>query len=131
MPTTTFNSSLDLLRRDFRRQLEEFYASLNLAPPYDSLEKAVRLLSIECKRKTAEELEELIENSNSKWKFYDDIFFMSGLPQKHRGIIKKLIESDQTLSLRTTYRNFLRAFYSRSEENPHDSRETVRSFKPV
>lgn len=112
MPTKTPNRSLDLLRGDFRHHLEQFYASLNLAPPYHSLEKAIRLLSIEGERKTQEELEHLIEDSNLKWKFYDVIFEESGLSKKHRGIIKGLIESDQTLSIPAPYRNFLNAFHS-------------------
>jgi len=115
MPTKTPNRSLDLLRGDFRYHLEQFYASLNLAPPYHSLEKAIRLLSIEGERKTPEELEHLNEDSILKWKFYDEIFGESGLPQKHRGIIRGLIKSDQTLSLPAPYRIFLNAFQSKTQ----------------
>ncbi len=110
-----------MLRGDFRHHLEQFYASLNLAPPYHSLEKAIRLLSIVCERKTPEELEHLIEDSNLKWKVYDEIFFESGLSQKHRGIIQGLIESDQTLSLPAPYRNFLNAFHSKTKGSPEGS----------
>ncbi len=110
-----------MLRGDFRHHLEQFYASLNLAPPYHSLEKAIRLLSIVCERKTPEELEHLIEDSNLKWKVYDEIFFESSLSQKHRGIIQGLIESDQTLSLPAPYRNFLNAFHSKTKGSPEGS----------
>ena len=118
MPTKTYNRSLDALRDDFRHHLEQFYASLNLAPPYHSLEKAIRLLSTEGERKTPEELERLIEDSNLKWNFYDEIFLESGLSQKHRGIIQGLIESNQTFSIPAPYRNFLNAFHSRTKGSP-------------
>ena len=32
------------LREEFRHHLETFYAQLKLAPPYESVEKAIRLL---------------------------------------------------------------------------------------
>lgn len=34
-----------VLKEEFRRHLETFYARLNLAPPYESVEKAVRTLT--------------------------------------------------------------------------------------
>ncbi len=117
MPTKTCHPALDQLRREFRHHLEQFYASLNLAPPYHSLEKAIRLLSLEGERKTAAELEHLIEDSHLKWKFYEEIFIESGLPQKHRGIIQGLIESNQTRSIPALYRNFLKAFHFK--DNSH------------
>lgn len=121
MPTKTCNPSLDLLRGEFRHHLEQFYASLNLAPPYHSLEKAIRLLSIEGEGKTAGELERLIEDSDLKWNFYGEIFIESGLSQKHRGIIQGLIESNQTRSLPAPYRNFLKAFYFKGKRRSEES----------
>ncbi|UCE63931.1 MAG: hypothetical protein JSU59_01880 [Nitrospirota bacterium] len=121
MPTNTCNPSLDQLRGEFRHHLEKFYASLNLAPPYHSLEKAIRLLSIVGERKTVEELERLIEDSNLKWNFFDEIFLESGLSQKHRGIIQGLIESDQTRAIPAPYRNLLNAFHSKDKGSSEGS----------
>ena len=112
MSTKATNRQLDWLCQDFRRHLEQFYASLSLAPPYDSLEKAIRLLSKKCKKKAPEDLQALIQNPPLKWELYSAIFLESDLSQKHRGIIRGLIESDRTIALPAEYKNFLNAFHS-------------------
>ena len=120
MPTETCHRSLDQLREEFRHHLEQFYASLNLAPPYHSLEKAIRLLSILGTRKTPKELERLVEDSNLKWNFFDEIFLESGLGQKHRGIIQGILESNQASSVPAPYRNFLKAFLPKTKGSPKE-----------
>ncbi len=115
MPTKTPDRVLILLCQDFRHHLEQFYASLNLAPPYHSLEKAIRHLSFVYDRKTSDEREHLYEDLNLKWRFYEEIFIESGLPQKHRGIIRGLIESESPLSIPTQYGPFINAFHPQTQ----------------
>ena len=38
----TPNGTIDSLKDEFRHHLETFYAQLKLAPPYESVEKAIR-----------------------------------------------------------------------------------------
>ena len=125
MPTKTLNPPLKFLCQDFRHHLEQFYASLNLAPPYHSLEKAVRLLSVECQKKPREELEHLTEDANRKWCFYGEIFSESGLADKHRGIILGLMESDKTPNLSTQYHIFLRTFHPKTSGRSSEKNYTT------
>ncbi len=82
------------LLNEFRQNLEVFYAVLQLAPPYDSVEKAIQCLSALFKTKTAEEQAQLLGNDSLRWKLYVQAFIDSGLHKKHRGIITGLARTD-------------------------------------
>lgn len=120
MPTRVPDPVVVFLRQDFRHHLAQFYTFLNLAPPYESVEKAIRLLSSAYDRHSPQEQQYLLDDDNRKWKFYEEVFIESGLVQKHRGIIRGLINSGRTASLPTPYSHFIRPFTS----------QTKRRFEP-
>ena len=102
------------LREDFRHHLEQFYSCLHLAPPYNSVEKAIRFLSTTIQKKTSYEREQLVDHRHLKWELYERAFIESGLPQKHRGIIRGLVQSNDTTNLPHEYEIFTKPFLSNS-----------------
>jgi hypothetical protein len=103
---------IQALRDDFRHHLKGFYAHLKLAPPYDSIEKAVAHLAALLKPLPFEEREHIRADSKKQWALFSQAFVESGLHQKHRGIIVGLIKSQQTAGLQDDYHHFLDAFRS-------------------
>ncbi len=91
------------LRKDFRECLEFFYAQLQLAPPYDSVEKAVGALVAQLKALPAEECQALAVDPNRRWGLYREAFVTTGLNRKHRGIIAGLIRSGRAAGLPRKY----------------------------
>lgn len=87
------------LREEFRRQLELFYAALKLAPPYDSVEKAVRHLTAEVKALPAADLDRLLAEPPLRWAQFRRSFEASGLHRKHRGIIAGLVRDRSRVNL--------------------------------
>lgn len=81
---------IHVLRQEFRGHLEQFYAHLNLAPPYHSIEKAVQHLSNTLRTKPEEFRQGLLQDATNKWALFQEIFSASGLQKKHRGIIHQL-----------------------------------------
>lgn len=75
------------LLNEFRRQLEDFYAALNLAPPYHSIEQAIVCLSALTDAKTDDQRQRLLVNPMLRRELYGQAFTDSGLHKKHRGII--------------------------------------------
>ena len=98
------------LAEDFRRHLEIFYARLKLAPPYDSVEKAIKSLTMAVAAMPAEERIRIMADPALMWMQYRQAFVESGLSLKHRGIILGLIRSHQTGELPAEYAAFLEAF---------------------
>lgn len=101
---------IQVLREEFRRHLDVFYARLKLAPPYHSVEKAVAQLTASLTAKTPEERARLAEDPAARWTEFRKAFAESGLSQKHRGIIAGLANSGQTGGLPEEYDHFLSAF---------------------
>lgn len=95
------------LRTDFRERLEFFYAQLQLAPPYDSVEKAVGVLVLRLNAMPTEERQALAANPIHRWALYREAFVTSGLNRKHRGIIAGLIRSGRGRGLPEEYQAFL------------------------
>lgn len=95
------------LRRDFRASLEHFYAQLQLAPPYDSVEKAVGTLVRRLKAMPIEDRRTLAADPSRRWALYREAFIASGLGRKHRGIIAGLIRSGRATGLPAEYQAFL------------------------
>ncbi len=86
-------SPVKILLTDFRHDLESFYQRLQLAPPYDSVEKALTCLGTLVQTKTADEQQHIADNKITKWKLYQKAIIESGLYKKHRGIIAGLLRS--------------------------------------
>ncbi len=101
---------VQLLREDFRHRLQYFYARLQLAPPYQSVEKAIAHLTTTLKALPPEEQEQISTDPSRKWTLYGVAFVESGLNQKHRGIITSLIRSKKLSDLPEEYSFFLKAF---------------------
>jgi len=100
------------LLNELRQNLAAFYAALKLAPPYDSVEKAIRCLSTLFKTKTVEEQEQLLGNDSLRWKLYVQALIDSGLHTKHRGIITELARTDDLGRFPESVRYLLEPFRS-------------------
>jgi hypothetical protein len=97
------------LTEDFRRHLETFYASLKLAPPYESVERALKHLSQSLKTRTLAHRQQIASDPILRWAQYRLSFLESGLSKKHRGIIAGLARSGQS-DLPAEYRPWLELF---------------------
>lgn len=95
------------LRKDFRERLEFFYAQLQLAPPYDSVEQAVGALVRRLKAMPIEDCQARAADPGRRWALYREAFVASGLNRKHRGIIAGLIRSGRVAGLPAEYQAFL------------------------
>ena len=104
--------SIQLLRDEFRHHLESFYASLKLAPPYHTVEKAVAHLTGRLKSMEPAERDRIAGDPGLRWAEYRRAFVEAGLNQKHRGIIAGLIRSSLLIDLPQEYRHFLDTFSS-------------------
>lgn len=110
---TKVSGSTDPIKRlgeDFRRHLEIFYARLKLAPPYDSVEKAIKSLTMTVASMSVEERARILGDPTLTWIQFRLAFVDSGLALKHRGIILGLIRSHQTIELPAEYTAFLEAY---------------------
>lgn len=104
------SDSIQILRQEYRAHLERFYACLNLAPPYHSIEKAVQHLSNTLRTKPETFRQILLEDPQKKWPLFEEIFQASGLSRKHRGIILKLAQARSFSSSGEESLRFLRVF---------------------
>ena len=100
----------EALREEFRSHLETFYTQLKLAPPYESVEKAVRALVTAVHTLPKSEQARIAENPALKWEQFRQAFESSGLSRKHRGIIAGLAKDRARLNLPTDYDRFLTLF---------------------
>ena len=98
------------LRDDFRRHLELFFAGLKLAPPYNSVEKAVATLAGNLKAMAIQDRVQVAENPHRRWTEYGKAFVESGLHRKHHGIVVGLIRSKQTTGLPPEYSAWLEVY---------------------
>ena len=112
MPTSnpTQSDPLQMLKDEFRRHLEIFYARLKLAPPYESVEKALRALTTAVHALPKEEQARIIADSAARWEQFALAFHTSGLVKKHRGIIAGLARNRPALDLPADYDHFLNLF---------------------
>ena len=108
----SYADAVQVLRDEFRRHLETFYARLQLAPPYDSVEKAIRHLTTALQGMPPEEQTRLSANPALRWEQYRRAFVESGLHRKHRGIIARLTASPLAADLPAEHKHFLEAFKS-------------------
>ncbi len=101
---------LQALKAEFRHHLETFYAGLQLAPPYESVEKAIRTLTTMIHGLPIEEQTRIMADPVLRWQQFRLAFDASGLAKKHRGIIAGLARNRSTLNLPPEYDQFLNLF---------------------
>lgn len=106
----TGSDPLHMLKDEFRRHLNVFYSRLKLAPPYESVEKALRSLTTAMHALPKEEQVRIIADSAARWEQFARAFQTSGLAKKHRGIIAGLARNRSTLDLPAEYDRFLDLF---------------------
>ncbi|MDO8357986.1 MAG: hypothetical protein Q7U76_16545 [Nitrospirota bacterium] len=106
-PITTPADYTLTLREEFRHHLETFYAQLKLAPPYESVEKAIRSLTTSVHALPPNERERLATDAAARWQHFRQAFEASGLSKKHRGIIAGLARNRSSLNLPAEYDVFL------------------------
>ncbi|MCG3777670.1 MAG: hypothetical protein JW388_0364 [Nitrospira sp.] len=111
-PTTTSTDYTLTLREEFRHHLETFYAQIKLAPPYESVEKAIRSLTTSVHALSPVERASLETDDDAKWKHFRQAFETSGLSKKHRGIIAGLARNRSNLNLPAEYDQFLSLYLS-------------------
>lgn len=98
------------LQEEFRHHLETFYAQLKLAPPYESVEKAIRALTTAVKSIPPADQVRLAPDHTWRWEQFRLAFESSGLSKKHRGIIAGLARNRASLNLPSEYDQFLSLF---------------------
>jgi hypothetical protein len=106
-PTSRTTNDTLALREEFRDHLETFYAQLKLAPPYESVEKAIRSLTTSVHALPPSERARLATNAAARWQQFRQAFESSGLNKKHRGIIAGLARNRSSLNLPAEYDQFL------------------------
>lgn len=99
-----------ILREEFRRHLEIFYAKLKLAPPYESVEQAIRTLTTSLHAMPKEQQTRIASDPALQWREFRQAFETSGLVKKHRGIIAGLARNRPALELPAEYDHFLNLF---------------------
>ena len=87
------SSDVQKLVAEFRKNLESFYQRLQLAPPYHSIEEALSYLATRFQQHTPEEQYQITTDPDSKWKLFQEAIVESGLNRKHRGIISRILRS--------------------------------------
>ncbi len=108
----TLPEPIQTLRDDFRQHLESFFAGLQLAPPYHSVEKTLLHFTNSLKNLSPGELDDLASNRARQWDLYQQAFQESHLYLKHRGIILGLIRANRTTHLSDPYQPFLDTYSS-------------------
>ena len=111
-PTPPTTDHTLALREEFRHHLETFYAQLKLAPPYESVEKAIRSLTTSVHALPPLERARLATDATARWQHFRQAFESSGLSKKHRGIIAGLARNRSSLTLPAEYDQFLSLYLS-------------------
>jgi len=108
--SSTTPDPLQTLKAEFRHHLETFYAGLQLAPPYESVEKAIRTLTTMIHGLPIEDQTKIMADPGLRWQQFQLAFDASGLAKKHRGIIAGLVRNRSALNLPAEYDLFLNLF---------------------
>lgn len=107
------HNPLEFMQAEFRRSLQLFYSRLQLAPPYDSVEKALRRLTLSVRALPAADQQRLLSDQSLRWNLYRRAFVDSGLNQKHRGIIAGLARQRAQIDLPPEFDHFLDLYAGR------------------
>jgi hypothetical protein len=108
-PSASTAELRSLLEADFRRRVALFYRSLQITPPYHSVEKALLTLRDTLKNLPESELRATAADSSSADTFFAQAFIDAGLANKSRGIITKVL-ADRPDLLAPECRPFAEAF---------------------
>jgi len=108
----TMPDQFRILQDEFRAHLETFYARLKLAPPYESVEKAIRALTTAVHALPKAEQTRMMSDPVARWEQFRLAFHSSGLAKKHRGIIAGLARNRSAVDLPEEYDHFLALFVS-------------------
>jgi hypothetical protein len=79
------------LEADFRHRVTLFYRSLQITPPYHSVEKALLSLRDALQNLPETELRAAAADASPLDAIFAQVFIESGLAKKNRGIITKLL----------------------------------------
>jgi hypothetical protein len=109
MISSNAQEPIKVLVEEFRSHLQTFYAGLKLAPPYESIEKALVHLAQRLKAMDVDQQARLLNDAALRWECYTASFAGAGLSRKHRGIITGLVRSCQ-IELPEDYRPWLKLF---------------------
>ncbi|MCC6140403.1 MAG: hypothetical protein IT389_07285 [Nitrospira sp.] len=109
-PIAPSQDPLQRLREEFRAHLELFYARLKLAPPYESVEKAIRTLTTTIHALPKDEQARIAADPALQWQQFRQAFDTSGLVKKHRGIIAGLARNRAALDLPPEFDHWLGLF---------------------
>lgn len=104
------SSHVKVLLNEFRAHLEEFYKNLKIAPPYNSMEKAITSLSILVSEKPDDQQQQIAEDLEMRCKFYHQAIVNSELHKKHRGIIASLAQSQNFENFPKVQQSLLQSF---------------------
>ena len=108
MEQPPLSDPIQQLQGDFRQQLELFYAQLQLAPPYHTVEAAVARLVASLRTLSPEERRGLLDDPMSRWQRYREAFQAGGLHRKHRGPLLGAVRSGRARGLPAEHQHFLR-----------------------
>ncbi|MBK5280896.1 MAG: hypothetical protein JJE16_02275 [Nitrospiraceae bacterium] len=111
-PTDPATDHTLALREEFRNHLETFYAQLKLAPPYESVEKALHSFTTSVHALPPLVRARLATDATERWQHFRQAFESSGLSKKHRGIIAGLARNRSSLNLPAEYDQFLSLYLS-------------------
>jgi hypothetical protein len=97
------------LEADFRHRLTLFYRSLQITPPYHSVEKAILAIREELANLQEPALQATVADPIALGAFFTRVVIDSGLAKKHRGIIMKVL-ADRPELLAPDCKPFAEAF---------------------
>ena len=108
-PVASASEIRSRLEADFRHRVTLFYRSLQITPPYHSVEKAMLALRDTLKNLPESDLRAAATDPSSLNALFAQIFIDTGLAKKSRGIITKLL-ADRPDLLTPECRPFADAF---------------------
>ncbi len=108
-PSVSAGELRSRLEADFRQRVTVFYRSLQITPPYHSVEKALLSLRETLKNLPETDLRAAAAEPAQLDALFARVFLESGLAKKNRGIIIKLL-TDRPALLTSECRTFAEAF---------------------
>ncbi|TAL11788.1 MAG: hypothetical protein EPO02_03545 [Nitrospirae bacterium] len=109
LPAASASELRSRLEADFRHRVTVFYRSLQITPPYHSVEKAMLALRETLKTLPEQDLRAAAADPAPRNALFAQVFIESGLAKKSRGIITKLL-ADRPELLVPECRPFAEAF---------------------
>ena len=92
---STVSDPSQILKEEFRRHLEIFYAHLKLAPPYESVEKSIRMLTTIVHALPKDEQVRIVSDPTLRWQQFAQAFMHQGLRRSIGGSLPAWPVPDQ------------------------------------